>query len=96
VTLVELLADYAGATLETRRDDPCLQGALLIFKSGRRLIIVERTGVQLSKALELSSGPLVWRGSRDRRFQVSKVTPRVARPTTDAVFAPRLMPRPAF
>lgn len=43
MTLVELLADNAELTLETRRDDPCLQGALLIFESGRRLIVVERT-----------------------------------------------------
>jgi hypothetical protein len=44
MTLVELLAGYAGVTLETRRDDPCLQGALLVFGSGgQRLIVVERT-----------------------------------------------------
>jgi hypothetical protein len=43
VRLVKLLTDYAGVPLETRRDDPCLQGAPLIFESGRRLIVVERT-----------------------------------------------------
>ncbi len=41
--LLELMADQTDVTLETRRDDPCLQGALLTFRSGRRLIIVERT-----------------------------------------------------
>lgn len=43
MTLIELLANHTGVTLETRRDDPCLQGALLIFGSERRLIVVERT-----------------------------------------------------
>jgi len=41
--LLELMADHTDVTLETRREDPCLQGALLTFRSGRRLIIVERT-----------------------------------------------------
>ena len=43
MTLVELLAERAGVSLETRRDDPCLQGALLTFRNGQRLIVVERT-----------------------------------------------------
>jgi len=43
MTLVELLADYTRIQIETRRSDPCLQGALLTFVDGRRLIVVERT-----------------------------------------------------
>ena len=52
MTLVELLAEYAGVALETRRDDPCLQGALLIFANEQRLIVVEgirRTSTQLAR-----------------------------------------------
>ncbi len=41
--LLEFLADHAGVKLETRRDDPCLQGALMMFGDGRRVIVVERT-----------------------------------------------------
>ncbi len=43
MTLLELLADRTGIQLEARRDDPCLQAALITFSDGRRLIIVERT-----------------------------------------------------
>lgn len=43
MTLVELLAAYTGIHIEARRSDPCLQGALLTFADGRRLIVVERT-----------------------------------------------------
>jgi hypothetical protein len=41
--LLEFLADHAGVKLETRRDDPCLQGALITFENARRLIVIERT-----------------------------------------------------
>ncbi len=43
MTLIELLARYAGASLVERSEDPCLVTALITFPDSRRLILVERT-----------------------------------------------------
>jgi hypothetical protein len=43
MTLLNLLASYAGAWVVERGNDPCLASALITFPDGRRLIILERT-----------------------------------------------------
>ena len=43
MTLLELLAGYAGAWLVERGNDPCLASALITFPDGCRLIVLERT-----------------------------------------------------
>jgi hypothetical protein len=43
MTLLNLLASYAGAWVVERGNDPCLASALITFPDGRRLIVLERT-----------------------------------------------------
>jgi len=53
MTLLDLLASYAGAWVVERGNDPCLASALITFPDGRRLIVLERTyreGIRMIQA----------------------------------------------
>ena len=43
MTLLSLLASYAGAWVVERGNDPCLASALITVPDGRRLMVLERT-----------------------------------------------------